>query len=507
MINSIKKIILGVVCLAVLSTGLIVPRTTYAIPVVDGPLNALTFSNAVASAGNWIAQLGKWITDELAKTLRDKLVKAFFDEVTRQTVDWIKNKGKPRFVSDWQGFMKDTVNDAVNLTISQSKLADLCTPFAPQLRIALIPETRQIKETARCTITDIVKNVQGFYDNFQNGGWIAYGEAIKPQNNLYMQMVMFGDETKLKTNFSQDAAKQEAGAGSGFLSVSKCLEDNSQEVYDQCVADSTAEGQASGATDCYAFAAANAICTKKEVQTPGQAVSASVGQIIGSDTQVAQGVQGFLTAIIDASLNRMQDEGLRYLTNKERPGKGASPATGYQQDLDAFSANTKRDMKNVIKPTIEQLKTVLGIKSQTALYLDQTVTNLNSIGAIQSKGVNCPPVVAVGSAEIANATGTRALVDEYMTTLQANVTKAESIVKQIDAMDTNNIRQSSLVNTAMADFASQNIWDKLNAPGGYPQAKSDALDEQSGVSGNLNNVLTRLQTCKDARTFMFTPAI
>ncbi len=500
MFTPLKKAIVLMMCFVVLVGGLVVPQRTYAIPVLDFLMEALTGSNGATTAANWATQLAKWAKDELAKSMRDVIVKAIVNEINKQTVAWIQGKGNPKFVSDWKGFIKDAGTEAVNQTISQSKLADLCTPFAPQLRVALIPETQPISQQAKCTITDVVKNVQGFYDNFKNGGWLAYGEAIKPENNLYMQLVMFGDETKIKTDLNQETRKQEAGAGSGFLSVSKCVADDAQDLYDQCVANSTAEGQDAGSTDCYAFAAATKTCTKTQVQTPGDAVAGTVRNLIGSDNIYVSGVQSIIAAAINAGINRLMTDGLNLMTGDEHPENGFNPATQYQSELDAFASSTKSQLKGSITPTYDQWKTLIDIKNQSATYNAQLATNLNTIKTIQDGGTNCPPAVTQSEMDAVNQMAAKLVGDIGI--LQPKVTDAEKILSDIDVMDTNNIRQSSIVNDEITAFAAKYIADSPTGATGssFIQQKQDALDEQGGINGRLTDALTRLQTCKDAQS-------
>lgn len=496
MFGNFKKIIVGILCLIVLSVGLIVPQKTYAIPVVDVPLTALQGSSFATSLTNWVTTIAKWAKDELAKSLRDAVVKAIVNEINKQTVAWIQGSGTPKFVTDWKGFVKNAGLEAVNQTISQSKLADLCTPFAPQLRIALIPETKPISQTAKCTITDIVANVQGFYDNFQNGGWLAYGEAIKPENNLYMQLVIFGDETKIKTSLNQEVRSQEASAGSGFLSVSKCVEDDSQQLYEECAANASSQG--SNPEDCYAWAAQAASCTKKQVQTPGDAVAASVKNMIGADNIYVSGVQSIISAAINAGINRMMKEGLNLMTGNENANQGFNPASQFQTELDAFASSTKNDLKASINPTYNQWKVLIDIKNQSASYNTQIGTNLGLIKTIQDGGIACPPQVSAADTAMVNQTAN--VLSAYIGILQPKINDAEAILRQINEMDTNNIRQSTLVNEAIKAFSAKYIADDpKNAGATFTQQRQDALDEQSGIKNSLNDTLTRLQTCQTAK--------
>lgn len=502
--TSIKKIIILTLCFAVLSGGFAVPQKTYATgtPTFDALLNGLTSSEMATNAANWASQLAQWAKDELAKSMRDQIVKAIVNEINKQTVEWIQGKGKPRFVTDWKGFVQKAGTEAVNQTISQSKLADLCTPFAPQLRVALIPETKPISQTARCTISDIVKNVQGFYDNFQNGGWLAYGEAIKPQNNLYMQLVSFNDETTVKAGISQEASKQDAAAGSGFLSVSACEESNDQELYNQCVMNSGPGMTPEQDSACRTYAAGAATCTKSTIQTPGDAVAGTVKNLIGSDNIYVSGVQSIISAAINAGVNRLMKEGLSLMTGAEHPEKGYNPGADFKRELDAFSAGTKNDLRGAITPTYERWKAILDIKQLSATYNTQLGTNLELISAMQSRDIKCPPTVTAAEQNFVIATAER--ITASIEALQPKVAEAEAILRQIDDMDTNNIRQSTLVNEAIKAFSAKYIADNpQNTEGTLAQQKQDAVNEQANINAKLDAAVVRLDTCKSAESTLF----
>lgn len=505
MFTTIKKITISIVCAAVLAAGLAVPQKTYAIPVIDGPLNGLTTGIIGTQAANWASQVAKWAKDELFKTLRDKMVKYIVDEINKQTVDWIKGKGEPKFVTDWQGFVKGGATEAINQTISQSKLADLCTPFAPQLRIALIPETRPISQTAKCTLTKIVSNVQGFYDNFANGGWLAYGEAIKPENNLYMQLVMFGDEIKLKSNLNQETKKQEAGAGSGFLSVSTCEEDNSQDLFDQCQGE--LQNQIAGPlaqsdlSQCYDYAASNKTCTKKKVQTPGAAVGDTVKNMIGSDNIYAAGAQSILSAVIDAGLNRMMSEGLALMSSTGRTsGSGViNPGAAYAGELASFNADANNSLKETINPTYNQWKALMDLKKGSETANDQIPAALDSVKLIQSSGVICPPIVVASDYDSAAVMAAKLTGD--IAALQPMLQEAENLLARIDARDPNDITQSTAINEAIRVFTNTYIAnDPYHDATAFTTAKQAAIDEQAGINKKLSDVQAQKTQCQDPQT-------
>ncbi|HBT75003.1 TPA: hypothetical protein DEB29_03320 [Candidatus Wolfebacteria bacterium] len=492
--TTVKKIIVSMMCVAVLMVGLATPQKSYAIPVIDGPLNALTAIGSAANSMNWVTQVAQWAKTELWNTLRDQVVKAIVNEINKQTVAWIQGNGKPKFVSDWGGLLKDAAMEGVNQTISQTQLANLCTPFALQLKIAMIPEEQPVSQQASCTISDIVANVEDFYENFENGGWLAYGASIKPENNLYMQLVMFDDDMKTRSTVSAEKKKQEAGAGSGFLSVSKCIEDNSQEMYDYCVANNYFD--TGDPNYCYDYATEAATCTKEQVQTPGDAVAGAVKNMIGSDNIYVSGVQSIISAAINAGINRMMSEGLALMTGNENPQNGFNPSTQLAPEIDALTDDDKKDLTDQVKPFKDQWSALVAQKRLSVTYSEQITANLSAIKGIQEAGVLCPPQVTEN--EIAEVTARGGLLTTELADLQAKLDEAQGAISRVEGANMLNTREAILATNAVKDFMDKYargalITDPTTA---YPQQLQDAKDQSVAWKGELDLVLTRLQTCR-----------
>lgn len=504
MLTKIKKVTLSLLCIVVLFAGIALPQKTYAIPTFDAALNALTATNAYASAAEWVTQLTKWVKEELWKTLRDQIVKAIVNEINKQTVAWIQGKGKPKFVSDWQGFLKNAAMEGVNQTISQSQLADLCTPFAFQLRIALIPETAPISQQAKCTISDIVANVEDFYDNFENGGWLAYGASANPENNLYMQLVMFDDDMRSRASKNEDKKKQEAGAGSGFLSVNKCVADDQQELYDYCVDNNYFD--TGDPNYCYTYAAENQTCTKEEVQTPGDAVAGAVKNMIGSDNIYVSGVQSIISAAINAGINRMMKEGLSLMTGDEHPENGFNPATQFQDQIDAINADGKRDFIDQIQPYYDQWKTLKDVNTKSSTYNSQLRTNLEAIKTIQTAGVLCPPQVTDQELKTIGDRGLKLIAEASV--LQTKLDDAQKVLDMINKATLTKTKDTLDLKTAIKDFQAKYNKEVITGTGSiYPKQLQDAQDQADKLAAELDLVLTRLQTCKTAQGPAATQAV
>ena len=438
----------------------------------------------------YVGQTVQWVEENWQRVMRDVIAKRIIDYTVDETVKWVQGGGDPKFVSDWSGFMKDAGAMAFDSTIKEMGMTDICQPFKMQLNLALIPENKLNRERVQCSISDIVANVQDFYDNFQNGGWLAYGASIKPENNLYMQLVMFDDEIKTKTNFNQNLKNQQVTSGQGFLSVSKCVEDDSQQLYDQCVAAVNQNG--GDPSTCYDYAAQNKTCTKEEVQTPGSMVGKALGESITSDTQWAANIQSWTSALVNAAINRVTKEGIAAMKGSNANATpDYNPANSEYGDIlgDKLSAEAKK-LIDQVNTLIEPYQKYLTELQKRKGYIDQTIDLLQQMMLIDPNGICVPP------ATTAEITAQKALSDatqKEIDTVKPLVDRAASVVKQISG-STNDVRGRALAQGAATMFVDalskedqRDVQAKLGAS--YPQTAA-ALTTK-------NNTLDRFTQCKN----------
>ncbi|HLD34362.1 MAG TPA: hypothetical protein VJB62_00710, partial [Patescibacteria group bacterium] len=143
------------------------------------------------AAASWISakvdlwkQADTWLTRAASAAL-ELLLHMVLNMITNEIIKWIQGGGDPRFISDWQGFLKDVADKAGGKFVDEYLgMGYLCEDFDIDIRIALL-EVPTFEERVKCTITDIVDNIKDFSDNFSNGGWKAWLTLTEPQNNFY----------------------------------------------------------------------------------------------------------------------------------------------------------------------------------------------------------------------------------------------------------------------------------------------------------------------------------
>ncbi len=492
--RTIKLFIATWVGIAILGAGLVVPQKTYAYwGIFDTSFDSINWSTTLA---NWSAQIARWVKEDMMKALRDAVVKAIVNEINKETVAWIQGKGSPKFVSDWKVLAKTASDAAVNQVALNTPLGKLCSPFGAQLKIAFIPE-KTYQNQISCTLQDMGRNIGNFYNNFQQGGWVAYGQSYRTENNFAMQLITQNDQIAFKKAESVDAQKSEAAAGSGFLSVKKCTGKSAQTIYDQCIAEGGND------SECSDLAAQNEneVCT---TQTPGDAVAASVKNMIGSDNIYVAGVQSIISAAINAGLNRMMSEGLAMMSGTAPKGSGYNALNDpnnadLKGDYDIFNNDTNNTLIKQVQPFLDRFSELLDIKQKSLASANDIATYLSQAKTIQDKGlVMCPPPVT--QQEIDNINTTKASLANDVGELQRRVNDAKLVINHIKGVDPNNVEQRMKVSDEVQNFVVNYTSQASPDPNNSSQTQLvEARKEGLDISAKWGSAAGRLDACRKAQ--------
>lgn len=296
------------------------------------------FGNTLATVSNLIStnlsDIAKWAYD----TALSIAVNILIDEFQNQVVNWIAGGGQPKFITDWGGFLRN-VGDKVAGQIIYGVAPYLCSGLGPLIRVALLP-VPYANTNVRCTLSQVSNNINNFFNRFQNGSWYAYGYAMQPNNNYFGNLILINDNLMREKSKAEDAAKNEATAGKGFLSIKKCTK--------------------------YAVDEDNNPTTTCE---PGFEVITTPGDTVGENLRVSLGWKGnqivtakrfesLVAAIVNASINRIIKEGLSSLTAAMNP-----PAPSFTGATPAGVTNP-----GSLTPIINQVSNVINSLSQIGVF-------------------------------------------------------------------------------------------------------------------------------------------
>ena len=279
----------------------LIKRAYAASPVPVFEVNTPGF--IATTIASWAKDALRWAADKGWTISVEALKKRLLDMIVDQIVRWVQGGGEPKFITDWGGFMGDAFNIAFDEVTKQLGLGFVCSPFNLQVRL-LLNRPPTFSQQITCRLDQVVGNINSFYGNFLNGGWVAYQELWQPQGNAFGLTLIGYDELMRRNTEERDAKRSEGIANQGFLSVKRCV------AYDEDVT-------------------GNINCSQYETVTPGRAVGDATAQTIGAGIAWlvnARDLSAYIAAIGDAFINRLIREGVAGLSNVSTP---SAPTGGY----------------------------------------------------------------------------------------------------------------------------------------------------------------------------------
>ena len=155
------------------------------------------------------------------------IAQAAIDQITRSVVNWINSgfNGQPSFVTNFNQYFANVADQAAGQFIKGSALSFLCSPFAPQIKIAIAQSyaNRNGSSGASCSLSRVTNNINGFLGgNWGAGGWSSLLQfTTVPTNNpygayAYAQIGLNGAIANAQNNANRNISP------GGSISVQKC---------------------------------------------------------------------------------------------------------------------------------------------------------------------------------------------------------------------------------------------------------------------------------------------
>ncbi len=459
--KSYSKILIIFLIIAVFSNFLILPKKTQAMTVTD-------LTNLPANIGGWVEQIltyvqevMAYVQDKIGPMMRDTLAKKILDYIVDETIEWVQGGGEPKFVGDWQGFLEHAGDIAFDSLIKELGLSWLCSPFKLQVRLSVMP-AQKFSQEVDCTLDDVVGNIENFYKDFENGGWIAYNEMWQPQNNYYGAVLMAYDEAILRINTQVRASEDEALSGGGYLSAK------------ESTSDSDAGGDTRG---------------QEQITTPGSTIGATVDRAVQTDTEWASNIESWLSALVNAAITRLTSQGIRDMVGSAETYSYYYPSE-YEELMEEETQQQQQQLIDQVKEIVDEWKYLAGVKSNTIPIAEQLKAVLTQISA-----EGC--YVAPGEIEgVQNDIDT--LRAEIIDLNQNKIPEGEALIDELENAKTAEERttashhQNSFMNTYnTAELREDIIKTPPNIMG---QNSADA--KYSSIASALSTAQDRLDLCE-----------
>lgn len=170
--------------------------------------------------------------------------KVILHELSQNIVEWIRSPGGnygtffsggtegSLFVTNVDQFLLDAADNAASVFLEQyygDAWNQLCTPFRLQVGLGLSRsygrDYGSYKFQAKCTIQDIVANVEDFYESFENGGWEAWLSTALYANNPWGSLTLGREVSRSMQSRASSANLYDFIAGQAFPGLRECPPD------------------------------------------------------------------------------------------------------------------------------------------------------------------------------------------------------------------------------------------------------------------------------------------
>src|SRR3990167_8101929 len=156
------------------------------------------------------------------------IAKLALEQILNATTAWINNgfEGNPAYVTDPLQFFTKIADNIAGEFIQGSELGFLCSPFQAKIRLALARRHAQRRQF-QCTLTNVVANIEDFYNDFSQGGWDAW--FVMTQNDVNNPYGAFLEaQIELDNRLAQALGLQNLKLSwdSGFLGWSECIRED-----------------------------------------------------------------------------------------------------------------------------------------------------------------------------------------------------------------------------------------------------------------------------------------
>lgn len=230
-----KKIILVIVFSLIANFGLSLKQAKAQIPVTDVAHITVTTTHTVEDyVVNYIV---KPLVRSLANALENRIVNSITSKISGAKTQ------QPSFITNWRNEILDS--QARGNDVFRSVIADavLCPYFDSNLKTAFgadryagalssgnitnggtlvyqnktsIPGLPSFQNLSSCTLPADL-NVNAFKNDFSKGGWAAWDELIKPQNNFFGVYSLALNEQAQQIQTEAQSSQNKSIAGQGYI--------------------------------------------------------------------------------------------------------------------------------------------------------------------------------------------------------------------------------------------------------------------------------------------------
>ncbi len=302
----------------------------FSVPIGD---NGAKSSNAEESGTG----LSNFWRDCIEQGVALGIGKYLLAQMTDSIVQWINGgfNGEPFFVTNPGQFFLDVGDQILGDMILGSDLAFLCSPFKVHIQLALTLNfsnkyNAEYSQKSKCTLSDVVNNMEKFYEDFEEGGWEGWLSLTQsPKNNIYGSYLDAAAEAQVRIGNKVLTKKLELDWGGGFLSQEVCEEVAEGDLNNPDALGPGAEMDDGGTAE-YMVGKKNC-----RIVTPGQTIAGVLDKQLGVPADqlgLADNLDKIFNALADQVFQQFL-AGAEGLLGSKKDSSGNSSNKGWLDDL------------------------------------------------------------------------------------------------------------------------------------------------------------------------------
>jgi hypothetical protein len=394
------------------------------------------------------------------------IARVALEQITASIVNWINSgfEGKPSFVTNYEQFFTNVADQAAGEFIRGSALSFLCSPFQPQVRIAIAQSyARRGAAAPSCSLTQVTNNIEGFLrGNFSQGGWPAFiSLTTTPTNNPY-GAYMYGQEALNQTvQRAVETGRLDITVGQGFLSQQKC------------------EGPLDVRTG-----RRGPPC---QILTPGNVIGQGITNPTLKNTydslNMAKNFDEIISALISQLITRTAYGGLSNL----------SANSGYQSN---FLSSTGIQAQQEAQALLTALQSAVSTAQQYGYSKQGSITDIQNAQQQLQNLANCH-ITRNNSAGEQQALARIAELESRVTVLNNDIARANSAITALQQLQTRVFAVTTPAQTQaiQADFAVAQASGALITPANVTQAQQDRAALQAEMAALNQQTAAQTDQC------------
>lgn len=165
-------------------------------------------------------QLEALLKNTLLQILKNTLIAL----IQQKVLAWVQGSGAPRFITNWATVLVNSAQTSALNAINAQMSCGVYPAFIPQVKVTLksyyLPGANSCANQFAAALGS--HSFQQFYNNFKNGGFIAFGASTLPSGNPYGQQFFSAQTVGLAVQNAQQATALKTQTSQGFTGDQVC---------------------------------------------------------------------------------------------------------------------------------------------------------------------------------------------------------------------------------------------------------------------------------------------